>query len=381
MTAAALGFGMFLLVWVFFPALVGLLAALCRSTTPSLATNTTSPQLSVIVAAHNEAHRIAGRIQDLLQQSSASQIVEIIVASDGSSDETCKAASALHSEQTTVIGLDLQPQQGRSNAHNEAARIASGDLLVFTDADTTFEPRCLEMLAVAFDDPRVGFASGVLQWRNQGSTDITRSAGLYWTMERKLRQWETTLGLNCFGSGAVCAIRRELYRNIPPIGDVDFTSPLDVRLQGYRCVQVDDAVAVDTMPPNAAAEVRARTRMTAKNLLGTVTRWGLHGVVKHPILTVVLLLHKVGRWLTPIWLLLAVLGSLLLLPSAIGVVLISIEAAAAALVLLGALSAPVPGAAAALSFFLANVAFARGLLLIMTGRVPTGYEPVRSDHA
>jgi hypothetical protein len=171
-----------------------------------------------------------------------------------------------------------------------------------------------------------------------------------------------------------------LYKNIPPIGDVDFTSPLDVRLQSYRCVQVEEAIAVDTMPTNAGAEVRARTRMTAKNLLGTVTRWGLGGVVKHPVLTGVLLLHKIGRWLTPIWLLLVLLGSLLLLPSTIGIALISIEAAAAILVLLGALSAPVPGASAAWSFFLANFAFAKGFLLILTGQVPTGYMPIRSDH-
>jgi hypothetical protein len=117
--------------------------------------------------------------------------------------------------------------------------------------------------------------------------------------------------------------------------------------------------------------------MTSKNLRGTISRWGLGGVLRHPILTGVLILHKIGRWCTPFLALMLVLGSVLLLPYPAGWILLGIEFGAVLLAAAGGLGVPIPLASPAWSFLVANAAFAMGVLKAIGGSVPADYKPLR----
>jgi cellulose synthase/poly-beta-1,6-N-acetylglucosamine synthase-like glycosyltransferase len=215
-----------------------------------------------------------------------------------------------------------------------------------------------------------------------GSTEVSQSAGLYWHFEQALRQYESDLGINVFGSGACCAMRRELFRDIPPTGDVDFTSPLDAALQGKLCIHQPEAIAYDEMPDSRANELKARIRMTSKNFKGTLERWGWNGIRKYPLKSLVILSHKYGRWITPfllLTLLLSSVASLILSAGALVSALVMGQVAFYALGILGFFKLPVPGASTIYSFLLGNYGILLGVLKAISGKVASTYTPIRNN--
>jgi len=363
-------------IWIGYPCLLFLLARLTHHGSESHL-RPSEFTAGIVIAAHNEGERIAERISNIAAMCYPPDKVTIIVASDGSTDNTVDAARTSGTEcGVNVVVHDLQPQEGRAAAHNAAVALADCDVLVFTDAETVFDRNCLTELIRPFSDPTIGFASGVLSWDNSMNEAISQHAGLYWRLELAMRRWETSLGVNVFGSGACCAVRRSLYSSIPTTGDIDFTTPLDVVKQGHRCVQVEGALAMDQTPSSARAEFRARVRMTSKNLRGTIGRWGVQGVLHHPILTGVLLLHKIGRWFTPFFGIALVLGSILILPHNTGWILLTVEIGALLLAVAGGMGVPIPLASPAWSFLVANCGFAVGVLKAISGSVQTFYLPL-----
>jgi len=337
-----------------------------------------SYSVSILIAAHNEESRIIARIKNILSCDYPKDLIEIVVVSDGSNDDTVKLVreyAQRHARNIKIISLETQ--QGRAKAHNVGIFHCSGDIVVFTDASTEFNKDFLTKIVRPFKDPQVGYVSGTLVYRNQGQTNITQAASLYWRFEFFLRKLETLLGIYVFGSGACCAVRKTLFREIPPTGDVDFTTPLDVVLQGYKCVHLDDAIAYDEMPDSPKREFRARVRMTAKNFHGTITRWGVHGLIRHPIYSAVIFFHKIGRWLTPFAMIGVFISNLFLLQS--GLVYQAafvLQAAFYLLAVLGWMKVPVPLAAQIYSFCLANAGFMVGVLKALVGKVPAAYTPV-----
>ncbi|RMH20509.1 MAG: glycosyltransferase [Gammaproteobacteria bacterium] len=334
--------------------------------------------VSILIAAHNEEIRIVSRINNIYACDYPEDLIEVVVVSDGSDDDTVRQVREhveKHGGKIKVI--DLKPQRGRAHAHNVGMSKCSERIVVFTDADTEFERNFLRKIVAPFQDRAVGYASGMLKYRNRDSSDIAQSAGLYWRFEYLLRRLETRLGVYVFGSGACCAVRKELFRDIPASGDVDFTTPLDVVLQGYKCVHVDDAVAYDEMPDNPKREFRARVRMTAKNFHGMITRWGVRGLVQHPIYSLAIFFHKIGRWLTPFAMIVVFISNFFLLQDGVLYqVAVGIQVLFYLLAVLGLMKVPVPLAAQVYSFCLANAGFMVGVLKALAGRVPAAYTPV-----
>src|SRR5205807_240578 len=128
-----------------------------------------------------------------------------------------------------------------------------------------------------------------------------------------LRTAETRLNIYATGSGPCMAVRRSMFKELPPTGDVDFTTPLDVVDAGYSCAHLYGSVAHDVMPANAAGEFRVRIRMVAKNFSGTLSRWGWRNIARRPAYTWALYSHKIFRWLTPFFLLSTILSNLFLI--------------------------------------------------------------------
>ncbi len=367
-------------VWLIYPALLGVAAVFIRGW------NRVAPRdldqvdysFSVLIAAHNEEARIVARIRNICACDYPEDRLEVVVVSDGSDDNTVRLVREFAQKHDgNIKAINLKPQQGRAQAHNAGVSSCSGDIVVFTDADTEFDWKFLSRIVLPFKDRDVGYASGVLIYRNKNQTSITQSAGLYWRFEYLLRRLETLVGVYVFGSGACCAVRRELFRDVPPTGDVDFTTPLDVVFQGYKCVHVDDAVAYDEMPDNPKREFRARVRMTAKNFHGTITRWGVRGLVQHPIYSLVIFFHKIGRWLTPFAMLAVFISNLFLLQGGLVYqVTFALQMMFYLFAVLGFMRVPVPLAGQVFSFCLANAGFMIGVLKALVGRVPAAYTPL-----
>jgi cellulose synthase/poly-beta-1,6-N-acetylglucosamine synthase-like glycosyltransferase len=294
--------------WLGFPLVLELLARYRRL---RIEKGPITPFVSVIVAARNEGRNIAARINDLLQQDYPVDALEIIIASDGSSDRTAEIARGFGDARIRV--LDFPESRGRAAVHNDAVTIARGDILVFTDAATRFEPSCLRELASNFNDPRVGCVSADILYENRDDSSVTRQRGLYWTYELWLRKRESQCGIFACASGPCMAVRRSFYRTlIDRSYDVDFITPLDVVAAGALVLQDPAAVARDQMFATPSQEIRAQIRMVSRNLGGYLDRKALLNSGNLGA-SWALISHKILRWLTPFFMAALFVSSTMLL--------------------------------------------------------------------
>jgi len=370
-------------IWIAYPVILFVVVKVAnknKTSQQAIYSNMELPVLTVLIAAHNEGDSIEARIKNILENGYPADKLEVLVVSDGSSDKTVAVVESLGLKFPNVKIINIASQQGRANAHNVGVKKSKGEVLVFTDAETVFSSGFLEKIARVLLGSKTGFASGMLCYSNTGDSAVTQSVGLYWRFEMMLRSLESRLDIYLFGTGACCAVLRKLYCDIPSSGDVDFTTPLDVVLQGYKCVHIEDAVAYDVMPDTARREFRARVRMTAKNLHGSILRWGFRGIIFHPVYTLVLFSHKIGRWLTPFAMIGLFTGSIVTVGSGwIISMLLFVQTVFYILAVCGYMGWRIPFADQAYSFVLANVAFALGVMKALVGNVPSSYRPVRKS--
>lgn len=297
--------------WVIYPALLWILSWIYAR--PILRVESwTRPFVSVIVAVHNEEECIAAKLEDCLRLEYPRELLEIFIASDGSTDSTEKIVGK-YAERDARIRLLCMGRAGKSHAQNMAVSEARGDILFFTDANTRTRPDSLELLARNFQDPQVGMATATVHFV-QPDGSVSNGQGMYWRYELFLRAKESALGILATGSGQALALRHSLFRPLPPFYGDDCVLPMDVRLQGYRVVQEPEATVFDTMPHTVEGELRARVRIVARNWTGTLSRLALLNPLRFPLTAVGLVSHKLLRWLTPFFLaVIFVLNTLLVL--------------------------------------------------------------------
>jgi len=297
-----------LYVYAGYPLLLGLWSrAAGRPSRRAPHTAQSWPTLSVVIAARNEAHRLPRRINNLLEQSYPHPI-EIIVVSDGSTDGT-RDAIAPFSERVRFIDL---PRGGKPRALNAGVAAGHGDVIVFADARQRFAPGALQALASNFDDPAIGGATGELildgELHGVSESTVADGVGLYWKYEKWMRRHESRLWSTLGATGAIYAMRRSLWRPLPPETLLDdVLAPMRVVLAGKRVVFEERARAFDRVAANGAAESRRKTRTLAGNYQILALEPRLLIPVVNPV-WIQYLSHKLGRLVTP-WALLAVLAS------------------------------------------------------------------------
>jgi cellulose synthase/poly-beta-1,6-N-acetylglucosamine synthase-like glycosyltransferase len=290
--------GLLFYAWMMYPALLWALCGVRRASSPVLC-NSMMPPVSIIIAVHDEASVLAARLQNCLDLDYPPERLEIIVASDGSRDETVAIANAFARTHGRIRVLAWPHRAGKTAVQNAAVACSRGEIVVFSDADTRFDPHFLRRLVRGFADPRVGCASGALVWTNPDTSSITAVGTLYWRVEHLLWRWESRLGVLAWGSGACLAVRRELLAPIDARYGEDCVVPLDAVSQGRRVVFQDDAKAYEPRIANAQAEMRARARMTLRSFAGTLSHRHLLNPFRFPGIAWSVVSHKLLRWLTP----------------------------------------------------------------------------------
>jgi cellulose synthase/poly-beta-1,6-N-acetylglucosamine synthase-like glycosyltransferase len=249
------------------------------------------PALSVIVAAHDEVAVIADKVANVWASDYPAELVELIVASDGSGDGTVEAARRAGA----TLVLDL-PRLGKLASLNQAAQASSGELLVFTDADSLLEPATLRELVSNFADEHVGgVAANVVRSVHEEGRPVARGEGLYWRYERLLKRLEDRVGSVVSASGHLYAVRRSLFT--PPTlttGTDDFLISSRVVTAGARLAFDERAVVLVPTPEEGQTELRRKVRVMNRGLRSAFalgagllpTRTGLYGaeVVFHKIL-------------------------------------------------------------------------------------------------
>jgi cellulose synthase/poly-beta-1,6-N-acetylglucosamine synthase-like glycosyltransferase len=303
----------FAYTWVGYAAILWLLRAffgraVVRDGAADGAAAAAKPFVSIIVPAHNEEERIAAKLQNCLELDYPRDRMEILVASDGSTDGTEKIVENFAARDVRIRLLPCAGRMGKSGVQNLAALEAKGQILFLTDAEACAQPDALALLASNFADPEVGLATAAL-YLGEPSNAIGKGQGLYWRYELFLRQLESDLGTLATSSGTALAIRRELFIPMEACYGDDCVLPLDVRLQGYRVIQEPRAIVFDSFPHTIDGELRARARMVARNWTGTLSRPAILNPLRFPGTAWGLVSHKLLRWLTPFLLLVLFLAS------------------------------------------------------------------------
>jgi cellulose synthase/poly-beta-1,6-N-acetylglucosamine synthase-like glycosyltransferase len=221
--------------------------------------------VSIVIAARNERANIVRRVREL-----AAQLVDavgprgqIIVVSDGSTDDTERAAQ-VRGLSTALRVIALPDPCGKAAAISVGAAAAEGDVLVLADCRQSWAPDALRRLLENFADPAVGAASGELVV--EAPRGAVNGVGLYWRFEKWLRRTESRLHSTVGVSGSICAVRRELFAPVPA-GTVldDVYWPLRVVMGGRRVVHDARAVAYDRLPARARDEFRRKVRTLSGN--------------------------------------------------------------------------------------------------------------------
>jgi cellulose synthase/poly-beta-1,6-N-acetylglucosamine synthase-like glycosyltransferase len=256
------------------------------------------PFVSIILPAHNEEERIAAKLQNCLDLEYPPDRLEILVASDGSTDGTEEIVEKFAARDARIRLLRGAGRLGKSGVQNLAAQEAKGEILFFTDAEAFARPNVLALLVSNFADSEVGLVTATL-YLGKPSNAIAKGQGLYWRYELFLRQAESDLGTLATSSGAALAVRRELFVPLEPCYGDDCVLPLDVRLQGYRVIQEPRSIVFDTFPHTIDGELGARVRMVARNWSGTLSRPAVLNPLRFPGTAWGLVSHKFLRWLTP----------------------------------------------------------------------------------
>ncbi len=232
------------------------------------------PAVSVVVVAHNEAARIEGRIANLLALDYARERLEIVIASDGSTDDTVARARALEGPGVRVVVFP--GRRGKAAVLNDVIPGCRGEIVVLGDTRQRFEPGALRALVRPLADERVGAVSGeLLLEREPGATPAGEGIGLYWRFETSIRLGESRVDSTVGATGAIYAIRRGLFEPIP--GDTildDVLIPMRIARRGYRVVLEPAARAYDRPSPSARQEFARKVRTIAGNFqLFARERW------------------------------------------------------------------------------------------------------------
>jgi poly-beta-1,6-N-acetyl-D-glucosamine synthase len=263
------------------------------------------PGVSIIIAARNEGHRLPARIANLLESDYPSDRLQIIVASDGSTDATVDALNPYRDR----VELVVLPPLGKANALNAGVLRAVHPILVFADARQRFAPDAVRRLVAHFRDPRIGAVSGelILDCENDSgdgggiapSSTIGEGVGAYWKYEKWLRRHEAVAGSMVGVTGAIYAMRRYLWQCLPTDTLLDdVLGPMRLVMRGYRVAFEANARAFDETAKDASHELRRKTRTLAGNfqLLTQEPRVLMPAV--NPV-WLQFISHKVGRLLSP----------------------------------------------------------------------------------
>jgi cellulose synthase/poly-beta-1,6-N-acetylglucosamine synthase-like glycosyltransferase len=210
-------------------------------------------EVSVVVAAYAEQDVIAARVANLLALDYPRERLEVIVACDGSPDETAARARAAGAD----IVLEL-PRGGKIRAQDAAVARARGEIVAFSDANTRWVPAALRALVAAFSDPRVGYVCGEVRLLSERGTN---QEGLYWRYEMALRALESRVRSITAGNGAIYATRRDAYLVVDPIMGHDLSFPFNMVKQGRLAVFARDARASEKMVPSIEGEFARKRRM------------------------------------------------------------------------------------------------------------------------
>lgn len=338
-----------------------------------------TPTVSLIIAAYNEEKVIARKIENVLALNYPRDKLEIIVSSDGSTDGTNEVVKSYEGSGVKLVALETN--RGKSAAENGGLGVATGDIIIFSDATGMYNPDALRNLISPFCDNRIGCVTGLVKYGNIGFSAGSRGEGAYWRYEVFLRLLESSVGNLSLASGSILACRRSLIKPLDEAVGEDFVLPIKAALQGFRTVCVPEAVSRELIAETDRDLFKTKVRIVSKDLRGLFLCRAILNPFRHPLYAWGLVSHKLLRWLVPYFLIVLFASNLFLLGQPFYNLILSFQIIFYTLAMVGYLwqkrGNPPQLLGIPFSFCLVNVAALIGVAKFAMGKKSGRWKPVR----
>lgn len=339
-----------------------------------------TPNITLVISAFNEARVIGRKIENSLALDYPAERLEIMVISDASDDGTDTMVTSFDDSRISLCRQE--PRGGKTLGITRFLPQARSEIVVFSDANSIYDPQALRWLARHFSDPRVGYVVGYQRYIADEDSPVSVSEDTYWRYETVLKRAESRLSSVVGGDGAIFAIRRELFVPLAHDEINDFVTPLQIIAAGYRGVYEPRATCDEHTAADFAGEFRRKVRIVNRSFRGVLRVPQTLNPFRVGWFAPQLFVHKVLRWFVPLFLVLF-LGSSIALAVRTHEPLFAGAVAGQALCYLLALLHFVPGVCKfrivylAYYFCVANVAAALGVLGVFSGRKIVVWQPQR----
>ena len=265
------------------------------------------PTVSVIITAYNEERDLAGKLENTLALDYPKEKLEVIVASDCSSDRTDEIVREF---ETRGVKLYRQPERlGKTTAQNAAVERAKGEILLFSDATTLYDPGVLRAMMPNFMDATVGCVAGRLIYVDPTESSVGRGAVTYWSYETFVKKQESRAGSLIGASGCMYAVRRAAYLPLYPEAHGDFLIATKMVQQGLRTVFEPEAVCIEETNRRVDNELRMRVRVITQTFNDLWRHRSMLNPFRGGFYSVQLFSHKVMRYAVPFFLIVAFMTS------------------------------------------------------------------------
>lgn len=371
--------GLLAYVYVGYPLLVYLVSALFPKTVNR---GEIEPFVTVLITAFNEEAAIREKLENTLRINFPADKLEILVASDGSTDRTDEIVKEFADR-----GVKLFRQEGRvgkTATQNNAVVHAAGEIILFSDATTAYSEDVFQALLPPFTDESVGCVAGRLVYLDDAGTIVGKGARRYWNYETFLKIAESRACSLIGASGCLYAVRKSAYEPMYPEACSDFLICTSIYRKGLRSVFAPDAVCFEDTNRHANEELKMRVRVIAQTFTDLWRNRDMLNPFKSGFFAVELISHKVLRYTVPAILFALFGASMILAPSSLFYLLAAaVQFLFYALALAGWIleraGKRLSMLAMPLYFVLANLASVVAFYKFLRGETYTRWEPIRQS--
>lgn len=302
--------GILVYVYAGYPLLVYLMA---RTRTEPLRDPAAKPTVTVVITAYNEEAAIRDKIENTFGLEHPFDKLEILVASDGSTDTTDDIVRSFSDRGVRLIRVE--GRKGKTFAQNAAVEAATGEIVLFSDATTHYDPFVLNKILPLFADATVGCVAGRLIYRNNEEVVVGAGATSYWSYETLIKASESKACSLIGASGCLYAVRRAAYVPMYPEACSDFLICTVLYRKGLRSVFAPDAVCFEHVNRDSSAELRMRIRVIAQTFTDLWRNRDMMNPFNSGFYAVQLISHKLLRYAVPILLAAMFIANSVLIPS------------------------------------------------------------------
>ena len=297
---AVSSFAILVYVYIGYPVLLSILSTLIPAA--KIKKRPIRPSVTLVISCYNEEHVLVEKLENSLALDYPEGKLDIYVVSDASTDRTDQIAEEYADKGVRLVRVE--GRVGKTACLNVAVPLATGEVIVFSDANAMYAPDAIIRLVENFADDQVGYVVGEAQYADADLTSAAKSEDSYWQYEIMIKKMESRLHSMVGGDGAIYAIRKELYQRLDDSDINDFVNPLQIIARGFRGIYEPAAICYENTSGSFAKEFGRKVRIVNRSFNGLLRVKSVLNPFKTGIYSFEIFSHKLLRWFVPYFLLL-----------------------------------------------------------------------------